>query len=183
MRHMRKKNPLLVVLLCSGIVLPYHVASGEEQGLSGIKVRSTSRSPINDVALQPGGILSGQVVDAQGLPSAGLDLRVWQGNEPVAESRTDEKGNFRVTLKQGGVYRICTEIGVTTLRVWQPGTEPPQASSRALIVNDANVFRAQWNPTQALFTHPGIAIGIGALLIAIPLILHNNRADRESPAS
>ena len=180
---MRKKNPLLVILLCSVVILPCHAANAEEKGPSGNKVRSMSRSPINDVALQPGGILSGQVVDAQGLPSAGLDLRVWRGNEPVAESRTDEKGDFEVTLKQGGVYRVCTEIGVVTLRVWQPGTAPPQASSRALIVNDANVFRAQWNPTQALFTHPGIAIGIGALLIAIPIILHNNRADRESPAS
>lgn len=99
-----------------------------------------------DVALHEGGLLAGQVVDAQGTPMAGADVAVRALGREVAGTRTDEKGAYAIAGLRGGVYEIVTANSAGVYRLWAPRTAPPAANQQLMLVTGAEVVRGQ---------HPG----------------------------
>ena len=180
MYPLAKLHPFLVTALCCAMALPSsYVWAADPATERGVAPYNKSIDII-DVALQEGSELHGRVVDRQGLPAPKSEVTIWRAGKTIAEVHTDDDGSFRTVLGRGGIYHVETADGAAILRVWRPKTAPPHAVSQVLVISGSNVVRGRWNPTQALLSHPHLVMTIAALMIAVPIILHNNRDDRQS---
>lgn len=134
----------------------------------------------NDVALRPGGVLVGQVVDQQGVAKANAPVSIQFANQEVVRTTTDKNGVFAAKGLRGGEYQILTPEGGTSCRLWANDTAPPAAREAALVVAGQNVVRGNgagggWlNWVKA---HPYITAGVIAGGIAIPLALADDDFD------
>ena len=184
MRPFRKMHPLLIAFVSVGIAFPWHPMSAAEPVPTVDRQAPAARPAINDVALQSGGVLRGLVLDAHGVPCPQCELIVSHEGHATATIVTNDHGAFRTSVSRGGIYQLTSSKGSAWFRVWQPNTAPPRAAAQALVVQGSETFRGQWDPTQALFAHPHFVLGVAALLIAVPVLIHNNRSDRDrGPAS
>jgi hypothetical protein len=104
--------------------------------------RKLAKPVVIDVELGKGGALSGYVLDAQGKPSVGEQIQLFQGKKKIAESKTGKKGEFTIKGLRGGVYRVKSKTGSATYRLWQNGTAPKKAQKIALVIAD-RVVRGQ----------------------------------------
>jgi hypothetical protein len=137
--------------------------------------------PIGDVALAPGGVLVGQVVDPQGSPVQATAVTVFQENVPIANLESGLDGRFSIRgLQQGGVYQIAAGGGHGIYRVWAPGTAPPAALPQAQVVTQGPIYRGQQGPKFWLAA-PWVALGIIGAAIAVPIALNASKDD--PPAS
>ncbi|MCH2118910.1 MAG: carboxypeptidase-like regulatory domain-containing protein, partial [Pirellulales bacterium] len=149
-----------------------------------------------DVALQKGGVLLGQVLDAQGTVLAKSPVSVHLAGKEVARVVTDQAGNFSVPNLRGGVYQVVLAGQANACRCWAPRTAPPVAQQGLLLVANSDLVRAQncgsgvgcgsvcgpggGGVLNWMSCHPVItAAAIGAA-IAIPLSVDD---DPPSPAS
>jgi hypothetical protein len=136
-----------------------------------------------DVALRPGGILVGQVVDQQGIAKAGTEVSIRFAEHEVVRTTTDLNGVFAAQGLRGGQYQLLTEDGVSVCRLWAPDTAPPAARPAALVVSGNTAVRGQWTPGPMgswlgwVKAHPYITAGVVAGAIAIPLAF----ADDDDP--
>ena len=142
-----------------------------------------------DVALRSGGMLVGQVVDAQGVVQAGKAVSIQYDEQEVVRTTTDANGVFAAQGLRGGQYHVVTENGEGHFRLWAADTAPPAATNSVVLVSDPNVVRGQWHPPGAQYgagwlnwvrSHPYITAGIVAAAVAIPLALadDDNRGSR-----
>jgi hypothetical protein len=171
---MRRKHypSVLAVVACIGMVLPPQVLAAE----------ATSRQ--NDVALRPGGMLVGQVVDAQGVVQPEKTISIQYGEQEVVCTTTDRSGVFAARGLRGGQYRVVMDDGECYCRLWAENTAPPAAHDALVVVSDQNVVRGQWGDCNSpcgpgygdarmnwVRSSPYITAGIVAAAIAIPLAL------------
>jgi hypothetical protein len=134
----------------------------------------------NDVALRPGGLLVGQVVDAQGATQAAKVVSIQYGDREVARTSTDQNGVFAAQGLRGGQYQIATDDGLSVCRLWAADTAPPSAHEAAIVVTGQEVVRGQWGGGGWLDwvrSHPYITAGIVAAAIAVPLAIAANDDD------
>jgi hypothetical protein len=140
-----------------------------------------------DVALRPGGLLVGQVVDRQGVPQGNRIVSIQYGPHEVVRTTTDQNGTFAAQGLRGGQYQLVTHEGVSVCRLWAPNTAPPVARPAALLVSGNQIARGQWgaspdascgHPVGPLHgsiewvkAHPYITAGVVAAAIAIPIAL------------
>jgi hypothetical protein len=163
----------MLVLACSIFLLPWQqvLAAGPQHPL-GDASPSVATGAVRDAALQPGGVLHGQVVDAQGKAVAHAVVRLVRAgveNAPVAVSETNAQGQFEFARLSGGVYRLETAAGGAMYRLWTPDTAPPSATRAALLVQGDSTVRGNLGGLHWL---EWTLIGIGvAAAIAIPLAL------------
>jgi hypothetical protein len=114
----------------------------------------------SDIALRDGGLLVGQVVDAQGVAKANAKVSVRFANHEVVSTTTDKNGVFAAKGLRGGQYDLLTEDGVSTCRLWAAG----------------DVVRGQGpvnNWVTWMKAHPYITAGTVATAIAVPVVLAN----------
>ena len=99
-----------------------------------------------DVALRPGGMLVGQVVDPQGArPGRSSWCRF---NTPTMKSfapRPMQTACLPPRGLRGGQYQILTDDGISVCRLWAPDTAPPAARPAAL-----------WFPATTWFADSGV---------------------------
>lgn len=184
MRPFYKRYPLLVLLVSCQIALPWQLASAAKPVLERDVPVPTTQPALNDIALQRGNVLRGVIVNEDGTRCPQGNLTISYKGKRVTTFTSDNHGVFEITLPHGGIYHLVSSQGSTWLRVWQPKTAPPHAANRALLVQATNIHRGQWSPANALFSHPHIVLGVAALLVAVPVLMHNNRTDRDrSPSS
>jgi hypothetical protein len=125
---------------------------------------------VSDVALAPGGVFSGQVVDAQGQPQAGSSVKVCQQQQVVATATTDPQGEFSIRGLQGGMYQVVTGQGMQSFRLWAPETAPPGARQSALLVAGGETLRGQ-SDLRRWLTNPWVlSIGVATAII-VPIAL------------
>ena len=136
---------------------------------------------VTDVALGPGGYLSGQLMDSHGVPLAKVlvSLQDDQGRE-VASVTTDEQGRFAVQGVRGGVHQLVTPQGRWFYRLWTPETAPPSAQQGALMVTGDETVRgaAPHSGLKFWYTNPLVIGGLVATAIAVPVALtasHHHR--------
>ena len=183
MRLFRRQRPILIALASLSIAYPWQtVSSAEVEKSNADRPATTARPTIHDVVMQSDGRLHGMVVDSGGKPCPQCEVIVSQDGRPASKMVTDDEGGFELALPRGGVYHLASSESSAWFRVWQPKTAPPRAADQALLVQGIDTYRGQWSPTQALFSHPHFVLGVAALLVAIPVLIHNNRSDRR-PAS
>jgi len=161
----------LIVVTASIFLLPV------QQLLAANPQLLTGQAPaIRDIALQTGGAMHGQVVDAQGNPCGQVAVRVVRTADPtpLAIAQTDSQGRFAVTGLSGGLYRVETPAGAAMYRLWAPNTAPPSATASALVVQGDPTMRGNLGGL-GWFGWTLIGLGVAAA-IAIPLALDDDDA-------
>ena len=164
----------LAAVACLGMMVPPGALASQPSSLG------------NDVALRPGGLLVGQVVDAQGAVQASKVVSVQYGDREVARTTTDQNGVFAAQGLRGGQYQIVTDQGMSVCRLWAPDTAPPAAHQAAIVVTGQDVVRGQWGGGGWLNwvrSHPYITAGIIAAAIAVPLAIAADDDDDDGPNS
>jgi hypothetical protein len=144
---------------------------------------------VADVALMNGGVLVGQVVDAQGVGLAGAPVTLQSQDGATRTAQTDAQGRFSVAALPAGLYQLTAGNSQGTCRLWAPQTAPPAAQQGVTLVN-TDTLRGQNNCNtcrRGLFgaggwlTNPWVVAGIVATAVAVPVAIHNSRRHPSSP--
>ena len=173
MKWTERLRGLVVAAAAVSMVLP-QFAYAASVGQAGHPLPTTVR----DVALQEGGRLTGQVLDAAGAPVAATPVAVVDQGRPVATAMTGDDGRFAMSGLKAGVVQVATAQGVTVCRLWAPRTAPPSAQGDALVVNGDTVIRGGVGGGGVIgfLSNPWVLAGIVAAAIAIPLALDDDDA-------
>jgi hypothetical protein len=184
MKQMRFGGIAAAVACCGMVLPPSAVAAPPATGVA-------PASGVIDVALRPGGLIVGQVVNPQGTVQAGKAVSIQYANYEVVRTTTDANGVFAARGLRGGQYQILTEDGISVCRLWAPDTAPPGAQPAALLVSGGDVVRGQWGwipGTGSMHqwvgwvkAHPYITASAVAAAIAIPVAFADD--DDDPPGS
>lgn len=147
---------------------PYRVAAGrtdfiqseygqERAGLPGriVTVRDRQRRNGVDIAVQPGAVISGAIVDPDGEPLEGVTVHVWQirhrdgrrlaeAVSDVAVRTTDDRGRYRLHGLQPGAYIVVAADSASPVTRDPSGTMRVQSAPRSyypgvMSVSDASL--------------------------------------------
>jgi hypothetical protein len=139
-----------------------------------------------DVRLQrgpEGNVLVGQVLSPRGLIQANVPVSLYVGKQKVGAGKTDAKGSFAFSGLRGGLYQVVTAGGRGAYRVWVPGTAPPSARSRAVVIAGEGMVRWQFSGgLKYWLANPWVIGAVVAVAVAVPVAIHNANHDDE-PAS
>lgn len=161
---------LMVLLAVAGFCLP--------QAAFAVDGPSSKVPHLIDVALLDGGLLVGQVVDAQGTVLKKTPVSVYRQGQEVAKTRTDDRGYFAVRGLGGGIYQVTAAEGHGIYRLWAPGHAPPAARKGVLVVAGRDTVRGQGPLLGSLGMGLGSPLIIGAVVaasIAVPVAVHNSK--------
>lgn len=173
-----------------GMCLPTSAAvGGERRELPA--TGPAAGSMIHDVALAPGGLLVGQLLDTEMQPICGERVEIQIDGKTAVETRTDTNGVFAATGLRGGAHEIVAGGSTELCRLWAPETAPPHAvSGLRYVPGQGDVVRGQWgNPPgynsfagqmKAFATNPWVIAGVIATAIAVPVALHNMDDDDDN---
>ena len=186
----------LIVLGAVGTVVPTSIVNAADRSNSAtVSASSVTRSTasqqatvkIADVSLGQKGELNGFVVNGQGKAVARTKVVVRHGRKAVAETTTNDAGQFRVDGLRGGVYQIVHAEGVSVFRVWANGTAPKSAKTNALVVVEKRLVRGQNGVGPLNFIQPGTlaatAAGITGVTLGVIGISEANEANDEADAA
>ncbi|HUG68487.1 MAG TPA: carboxypeptidase-like regulatory domain-containing protein [Pirellulaceae bacterium] len=161
MKLVESLKTFTVMLACAGL-------------LAGQTVQAAS-PVLRDVALQPGGVLNGQVLNEQAVAQGQAKVAVVHKGKPLTVTETDQEGRFVLTGLEPGIYELHLAEGGGAYRVWAPRTAPPAAEQGVLLVQDSRIVRGRHNGGHfGWLANPWVLAGIVAAAIAIPLALSNN---------
>jgi hypothetical protein len=162
---------------------------------------------VADVALTDGGVLTGQVVTAQGAPVAEAPVVVSLQGREVIRVASNADGAFAAPGLKGGVYQVSTPDSSGVYRLWAPRTAPPAARQGVMIVSGSETVLGQFGPPPGppmgppmgppvdpalgpppekgplgkamgwIADHPFITAGVVATAIAVPLALEDDDDD------
>ena len=116
----------------------------QRRAVTPVEEISEHESLMQDVKLQPEGVLKARIVDLQGNPVVGEQVSVMFRGKEVAAVVSDTDGFATVSGMRPGLHAIVTPVGTTAVRLWNADTAPPTASSVPAIVSDAEVVRGQF---------------------------------------
>lgn len=168
---LRKLNQFAAVLACLGLLMG--------------QTAQAARPLIRDVALQPGGVLHGQVLNEQAAVQAKSKVAVVHKGKPLTVTETDKDGRFVLTGLEPGVYELHLAQGGGAYRLWAPQTAPPVAQQSVLLVEEGQVVRGLGGGGDVKsvkdsgghfgwLANPWVLAGIVAAAIAIPLALDDD---------
>ncbi len=169
-------------LALGGMCLPTPMAAGNEAVASSGAARPASAPAIrvHDVALQPGGLLVGQLLNEQMQPLGGSRVAIRANGQTAAATKTDANGVFAVAGLRGGVHEVVAGDSTEVCRLWAPGTAPPEAESHLrYIPGKGNLVRGQWGPPPSYnsmknwVTNPWVVGGIVVTAVGVPVLLNN----------
>ena len=136
MRLLKTMQGYAIALATVGIVLPQGVTIGAER-------TQNQAFRMADVALAAGGVLKGQVVNAQGIAQAGRTVSVQGQGKELAKLTTNAQGEFSAPGLSGGVYFVSTDGAAGPVRAWAPNTAPPAAANAIMLVPGDQTARGQ----------------------------------------
>jgi hypothetical protein len=128
MRITRCDSRWILLVAVAGLLVPRSV--------------SASDAGISDAALQAGGTLYGQLVDAEGIPRKAAQVALRHDQRVIAVAKTDAQGRFAVSGLRGGIYQVETTFGSQTYRLWAPNTAPP-AARESILLTSGDIVRGQ----------------------------------------
>ena len=132
---------------------------------------------IGDVQLHKGGVLVGQVVNAENVAMAETEVSIHSGQKTLASASTDENGYFAFAGLSSGLYEMAAAKGHGVYRAWEHGTAPPVAQPAVLIVSGNQTVRGGLGDGKIMgcLLNPIVLAGIIATAITVPLAIHNTR--------
>ena len=99
---------------------------------------SPQSAKITDVVLHEGGVMVGQLVDAQAQPVAGHQVSLRQATQVVATVETDKNGQFAVRGLRSGIYVLESGDSHGLVAAWNADAAPPTAHQSVMIVGGGN---------------------------------------------
>jgi hypothetical protein len=129
-------------LAALGMILPTGVLAAEGPPAAAPTAARQQQQAL-DVSLADGGILSGQVVDAQGTPIAGTQVKLRSMRGETATGYTDAHGQFQLRGLPGGLYEVNAAQRSATCRLWAANSGPPSAVRQVMLVAGQDVTRGQ----------------------------------------
>ena len=96
-----------------------------------------------DVALGAGGVMRGRLVDPSGIALAGQSVSVFYEGRVIAQSVTDDQGDFSVAGLRGGSHALTTGGNSLICRLWTGNAAPPVAQTSVLMVSPSRAVRGQ----------------------------------------
>lgn len=119
--------------------------SAEQRTPSTPAEKTSEPEPImQDVKLQPEGILKARIVDQKGDPVVGEQVSVMFRGKEIAAVVSDTDGFATVSGMRPGLHAIVTPVSTTAVRLWNADTAPPTASSVPAVVSDPELVRGQF---------------------------------------
>ncbi len=149
----------------------------------GMLVSPVAAAPLTvapkDVTLHEGGVLLGQVVDAQGANVALTQVTLYAGGKEIARTQSDNTGKFSISGLKGGVYQVASANNRGVYRLWSPQTAPPAAGRGVMLVSGSDIARGQGGSpfggvVNWIAKHPIMTAGAVAAAIAIPIALDDD---------
>jgi hypothetical protein len=103
------------------------------------------RPLFTDIALAPGNVLKGKLVNGNGSAKTHQELVIidMRAKQEISRLVTAEDGTFTTQLPRGGIYALTADDGTTIVRAWTPEAAPPSATSAILIVCEPERIRGQ----------------------------------------
>jgi hypothetical protein len=141
-----------------GMILPPAVLAADSTPPS-TPVTAAPAPQVLDVSLAEGGVLTGQVVDGQGLPLPGTVVGLRTGKGDVATSSTDTEGRFQVRGLAGGLYEVTAAEHSQAFRLWTGNASPPGAIKQVMLVADGSITRGQYRGRGQWFGGTGALLG------------------------
>lgn len=149
-----------------------------------------TRTPLAvDVALQPEGLLIGQLVSATGAPQRDAEVRLTLADGREALAKTNDEGGFAFRGAKG-VMTLQSDQAQVIVRGWSKNTAPPKAVPALLLVDTDGFARGQhyagqgtqtfFDKSKRLFANPLFVAGVITTAVAVPLAIAN---DDDDPAS
>lgn len=204
MNLVRRKGPCPGRFICTGVVaFSLAIAMGTPSAWAAERPSDGTASPspatadslaagfaVDDVVLQPGGVLQGRLIaaDADSTPGNGnLAARraiVLRAGQLVAETNVDPQGRFAlrrlspgavdlvVTGPQGAHWRHC--------RLWTAEAAPPASVAEVRVSDGGPTIRGQVTFVRLGFPKALAVAGIAAGAIAVPII-HNDIQHAHQP--
>jgi len=114
-----------------------------------------------DVSLHDGGLLVGQVVNAEGTAKDGLEVSLIHNGRELAKTKTDDLGRFAVKGVQNGAYTLATAGSQLPVRAWSSQTAPPSSAIGAMLV-EGTAVRGQCGCNNGHAGATGGYVGSGA---------------------
>lgn len=179
----------LATVATVGIVFPFDRLAAAAGPPSELPAERSPIASIMDMRLADGGTLNGQIVDDLGRPWPGLAVVVYREGHVVGTAATDPNGEFSIAALRGGVHEVGTPNAACLVRLWVPGTAPPSAITRLMLVSSGTTVRGQRPPgplgrgyerLKCWLADPLVVAGIVAVAVAIPVAIHNADQDRDS---
>jgi hypothetical protein len=177
---------VMLLLSCLGLLIPSPVVAAITAPAKAAGETPRPMPKALDVELHKGGMLVGQVVDAQGTPQVKMPVSLTQGDKTLANAATNRGGFFAVSGVSAGTYRVAAGKTQGIYRLWAPGTSPPTAQQGTLLVVGQGPSRGQNGTTGPIgywLGNPWIIAGLIAAAVAIPVAIHNNQIHHDKPAS
>lgn len=184
MRSMNMHSPFFNVALVAVMACPLWL-SPAAVAQSAATVEGSARESVKptDVALTKKGLLTGQVVNAEGKPRENAEVLLYGADGVAIVAATNERGQFAYRGVASGVYYLESGEQVRIARVWNREIAPPSAQQGVLLVSNSDTVRGQTSPPSAankavrtvkrVMTNPLAVAGIVATAVAIPVAIHN----------
>lgn len=171
-----------VSIAAAGFFLPQSLsaaASHNPASRVSAPAKAKNKSLMQDLALQKGGTLEGQLVDTSGTPISGAAVSLLQNNRKLASTVTDKQGEFTFTGLRGGIYQVATADSNRLYRLWAAGTAPKSAGQVAQVIAGQPVLRGQRTMGRMgqWLTSPLGLTAVVATAVAVPVALHNSDRD------
>ena len=183
----RKTNSRLTyVVMTALLVQPIEALAGLPAETNRPHASASPALRVADVALQRGGLLEGQVVNASGHGEPNVVVRLKSGRA-TWQTDTDSRGWFRFSDLRGGAYQFEVSGQGQPIRAWSAGTAPPNATLGILVTPSTDVVRGQrvvsprtnrfFRIMKQKFSEPLFVTGVALTAVAIPVAIHNSNDD------
>src|SRR4051812_29367306 len=134
MLALRLVKNVVVTLATLGILFPQLQVLGDDQNHAAKPVVKISPNSVLDLKLNQDGVLTGRTINHEAVAATGVKVVVKQGDSEIAQSVTDDEGNFAVKGLKAGVYQVGSGATVGVYRVWSEKTAPPSAMPHCLLI-------------------------------------------------
>ncbi len=178
MKCIRIVRACTLSLACLGMLIPTPMLAAEATPSTGGP--QTPPPVVADVQLHGGGMLWGQVVDANGNPQQAVSVTLRQADRDVATAVTNASGHFAVRGLRGGTCEIVAGQTHLFCRIWPTNTAPPAAKPGAMLVTGGGGVRGQTGPIGYWLGNPWIVAGVVAAAVSVPVIIHSHRTHRSA---
>lgn len=138
---MKRMSRLLIGLAVFGLLVPRVGTAESPDKYTPAGAQKSLSVAVADVKLAEDGILRGQVVNRAGTAKARAKVTLVSGGQVVAQTVTDQQGNFAMPVAKGGVYTITDGETGAVVRVWTNAAAPPSAQAGILLVSDGALVR------------------------------------------
>lgn len=166
----QKTNRIVTILTTAALIAshPFCLARAA-QPYSPQVIAGQATPQTLDVKLGAQNQLLGRVVDSQGQPVSGINVRLISANGSVLETAAAQQGQFAFHSVRGGEYMLHVNGSSKLMRVWSEGTAPPAALPTVDVVVGPTVrgnFGGGLNHKQLLMLGlfaGGLAVGVSQI--------------------